>query len=752
MERGAFKRLVEEKLEAWEGPFNYISHHDVPKPSSKSTRIRIVSNSSLNNNNKGYSYNDCLPKGPGSLVPLLECMVTWDYSKCYNSVWTTPAELHCRRFVWRWKVGDPWEVFGIDRMHFGDRPAAIGLEVAKGLVAQAGAHMDPATAKMIAGDYVDDGFGRGTAEDVARLMGEWVAKDGTISYHGLVPAIMALGGFQVKYMVKDREVRQEVLDQFGGQVLGIPWDMSQDVIRMRMKVNLSPRSQKIHMGENISADRVEEIRGTWLTKRVMMSQIYSIYDPLGLLSPITIKYKLLLQRMVVEGLEWDEPLDGELLNQSQAVLKEMVLAGEVEFPRSVVPEEADPEEVELAGFTDGGDPASAACLYVLTERKEPGAQGQTHTVRLLAAKARVTPSSTKASRLRASTPGTEMRGILCLARLVTAVLEGFPVQPKSIFLAVDSECTISAVEAKDRVLQVWFSNRVAEVNDHMDAWRRKGIEVEELHHWPGLSNVADLATKGKASLGDIGPGTSWQEGPQELQFKRARWPASREFKRTLPPEEVKLGTCMVVDKQFSLLGLLLHKQCSLLDKIPAILKYSNNLDVCLKVLARVRRGADHGREQIKKPVSVDDLVIARRLVDIVSAWEVTKNLPKLSSLDPFKKDGVWVTQGRMREGLQVISGRLALQVLMPDQRLAELVMWKAHCQNHDASAVTLARSRAMVWVHRGRDLARRVCKACIVCWILTARMNKQKMGLLPRRGSWWAAHHSATSAWTCWGR
>ena len=70
-------------MKSWEGPINYISHHDVPKLALISTKLRIVSNSSLSNNNSGVSYNDCLPKGPNSLVPLIEALATWrQYPRC----------------------------------------------------------------------------------------------------------------------------------------------------------------------------------------------------------------------------------------------------------------------------------------------------------------------------------------------------------------------------------------------------------------------------------------------------------------------------------------------------------------------------------------------------------------------------------------------------------------------------------------------------------------------------------------------
>ena len=54
--------LEKEEMENWQGPVNYVSHHSVVKETNTSNKLRIISNSSLNNNNTGLSLNDCLPK------------------------------------------------------------------------------------------------------------------------------------------------------------------------------------------------------------------------------------------------------------------------------------------------------------------------------------------------------------------------------------------------------------------------------------------------------------------------------------------------------------------------------------------------------------------------------------------------------------------------------------------------------------------------------------------------------------------
>ena len=100
-----------------------------------------------------------------------------------------------------------------------------------------------------------------------------------------------------------------------------------------------------------------------------------------------------------------------------------------------------------------------------------------------------------------------MRGGVLVARLITAILDGLPDKPAEIFVALDSQCMISALEAKVKILGIWFTNRVSEINDHKDEWTRRSIVVHPVHHWLGEDNVADLGTKGKATVKDVAPGS-----------------------------------------------------------------------------------------------------------------------------------------------------------------------------------------------------------------------------------------------------
>ena len=46
------------------------------------------------------------------------------------------------------------------------------------------------------------------------------------------------------------------------------------------------------------------------TKRNVISTVSTFYDPLGVISPITIQFKFLFQELCKEKRDWDDPLEG----------------------------------------------------------------------------------------------------------------------------------------------------------------------------------------------------------------------------------------------------------------------------------------------------------------------------------------------------------------------------------------------------------------------------------------------------------
>ena len=64
---------------------------------------------------------------------------------------------------------------------------------------------------------------------------------------------------------------------------------------MHLGVNLSKRKSKVKVGPELNLSTINEIDAVQLTRHIIVSQVYAIFNLLGLLAPVTIGLKLLLQ-------------------------------------------------------------------------------------------------------------------------------------------------------------------------------------------------------------------------------------------------------------------------------------------------------------------------------------------------------------------------------------------------------------------------------------------------------------------------
>ena len=76
------------------------------------------------------------------------------------------------------------------------------------------------------------------------------------------------------------------------RVLGIQWCVKTD--RFKFKLTLPDRSN---------------------TRRGIPSIVASIYDPVGLIAPFTLRGKQILQTMCHQDMNWDHPLENDLLQR-----------------------------------------------------------------------------------------------------------------------------------------------------------------------------------------------------------------------------------------------------------------------------------------------------------------------------------------------------------------------------------------------------------------------------------------------------
>ncbi|KAJ8960430.1 hypothetical protein NQ318_013713 [Aromia moschata] len=150
------------------------------------------------------------------------------------------------------------------------------------------------------------------------------------------------------------------------------------------------------------------------TKRTILSLAAKIFDPLGLLGPVIVIAKILLQSLWIEKLSWDEVLPFSILAKWTKFANELSKLNELSVNRQVVCEGA--TKIELHGFADSSERAYGACLYI----RSIDDKGNVH-VNLLCAKSKVAPVKTL------SIPRLELCAALLLARLTDKIINSMTI-------------------------------------------------------------------------------------------------------------------------------------------------------------------------------------------------------------------------------------------------------------------------------------------------------------------------------------
>ena len=88
-----------------------------------------------------------------------------------------------------------------------------------------------------------------------------------------------------------------------------------------------------------------------VTKRKILRLTAKIFDPLGLITPVTTPLKVFLQKLFQQKVGWDEHLQDDLADEWAKLHAQLVKTRETSVPRYYFGNiEARPAEIELYGF------------------------------------------------------------------------------------------------------------------------------------------------------------------------------------------------------------------------------------------------------------------------------------------------------------------------------------------------------------------------------------------------------------------
>ena len=104
-----------------------------------------------------------------------------------------------------------------------------------------------------------------------------------------IEKLVDVGGFKIKGWTisgsadsrKEKEIPSETRVP-AEKDLGVCWRPIEDLFRFKVTLNFSGRKKKLHTEPGIESPHITERFPAKFTKRMILSQINSIYDPLGL--------------------------------------------------------------------------------------------------------------------------------------------------------------------------------------------------------------------------------------------------------------------------------------------------------------------------------------------------------------------------------------------------------------------------------------------------------------------------------------
>lgn len=572
-----------------------VPHHGVYHP--KTGKFRVVMDCSAKY--QGRWLNAELLQGPDNtnlLVGVLlrfrqhEVAVMGDLEQMFYQIQVPEKHRSLLRFLW-WPEGntslEPVEhemcvhLFGAV-----SSPSVAGYALRKTALDGAKLYGDAAAEAVIRNFYVDD-FCK--SEKNTQL---------TVSLIRNVDSMCDSGGFNLTKLISNsREVLESIPVEKRAQALrmcnitdvtlpieralGVLWNVENDALGFRIQFSSKP-----------------------LSRKVILSDVTSIYDPDGRGSAFVLPGKKILQEITAEKEDWDAPLS-EQHTKRWNVWKEDILALEnVEVPRCYTPSNfGEPVSQSLHCFSDASSVGYGQVSYL----RSVNAKGEVHVAQVMA-KSRVAPLDSK------TMPRLELTAGTVSVKVVTSLLEELGCPDLVVFYWTDSTIVLGYICNKTKRFRTYVANRVSLIHDYSSELQWRHVISED--------NPADFTSRG-LSPNSVEKVKMYFDGPTFLWEEEDKWPirvtaAVEEDDAELKPEKLVVNK-IVVSEEFDLLTRLetqfsswyrLVRRMALVIKFVGAVKARVNKEHTRK--SRRSRGGAH--KAVKCVLSAGDISDAENLV------------------------------------------------------------------------------------------------------------------------------------------
>ena len=650
----------------------YMPHRAVIRETAESTKMRVVYDCSARAAAGVPSLNDCLHPGPALQNKLWNVLVrgrfhpvavAGDVRKAFLQVRVREGERDALRFHWLRELNSTdVQTLRFTRVLFGlaSSPFLLGGVLEQHLESWKD-RLPGNVAEIQRSLYVDDLItGAPTVEEARNLKSDAISifADGGFQlhkWHSNEPELEA--NSQTPTNNADAETTYAKL-QFsstppnGCKLLGLGWDKAADTLSVTIPSE-----------------------GAVTTKRGILAKIARIYDPLGIVSPVTLQGKFLYREACELKQSWDDPLPRTLASNWEKW--ERALPGHVMTRRSLARYQEPIDAVELHTFGDASGRGVAAAVYAVVHQASGTTQG------LVAAKARLAKQGLTIPRLELVAGHMAAN----LTNNVRGALEGFPVSTTVCWL--DSTVALHWIRGNGEYRQ-FVANRVQKI---------KACEIAEWRYVPTDQNPADLGSRGGEVTSDL-----WWDGPSWLRYRDA-WPANPVTAAS--PEST--AEAKIIREAMAMTTV--HNEVDEFDE----LLDRHDLRKTLRVgawITRFTRNCRLGTEKLVGPLTTEELKYQ-------TTWWVQRVQARAMNAPKFTADRLQLNLQVNAEGVLECRGRIqgSYPAYLPDDcPFTEKLVRRAHVTTlHGGVGLTMACVREKYWVPRLRQLVKRVVKSCWGC-------------------------------------
>lgn len=675
----------------------YLPHHPVVKETSLTTKVRVVFDGSCKSSTS-LSLNDIQKIGPIVQDDLFTIILRFrqhvyviiaDIAKMYRQVLIDEEDRRLHRIFWRADPSKELKCFELNTVTYGTASAAfLSTRCLKKLSTD---HKEeyPMASSVIEHDfYVDDLIsGSDSISETKQIYKE-------------VSQILLSAGFALRKWMSNQP---DIFDcnaassydphQFNKEnsvkTLGITWIPKEDIL-------------KYAVGDNHQSS---------ITKRTILSLTAQIFDPLGLVGPITVVAKLIIQRLWQYKLSWDESIPLDLNTRWLQFRDQLPELNSLMIPRHVL--QRNYKTVELHGFSDSSENAYGACIYIRSIDETGNI-----TSNLLCAKSRVAP-------LKSTTlPRLELCAAVLLAHLARKVRDSLTIKFEKYLYWSDSTIALCWIKGSSSKWKTFVGNRVADIQSL--------TSTDDWHHINTKENPADLLSRGTTTH-ELCNSKLWWHGPAWLSLDSSNWPAPLKITvdENIPEKRKDAITFTVQFKSFDMFTK--YSSLTKLQRVLAyILRFINNTKMPRNERTIGNLTVTELDQSLLRCVKIAQHETFLNEIQCIKNETALPRKSKLLCLNPFlDASDILRVGGRLHQSKFAYDKKHPF-ILPSKHPLTTMIVRREHLKLlHCGPQLLLASLRERFWIPNGRNVVRQIYHKCIPCFKAKPRDTNFIMGSLP---------------------